>query len=328
MNNQHFQHLLLERIRGILSPSQSLAHELADILEISTDSAYRRIRGETHLSINEAMKLCNCFHFSLDSLALEHSNSVTFQYNYLENRIEHFKNYLNSINRDLSALLKADQKHIIYAAEDIPLFYHFEFPGLAAFKMFYWMKSVLNIPEYESKKFSFDLLDGDILETGKQLLSAYRNINSVEIWTDGILNSIIKQIKFYWDAGLFHSREDAIQLCDLLKEEIIMFQKQADIASKNGNADNNNFQLYISDIEIGNNTILATKNNHHATYITHHTFNFLVSSNCAFCIETRNWLNHLIQKSVLISGVSEKLRYIFFKDLLEKCDNTRKKIMQ
>ncbi len=327
MNNYSFQHALLERIRNVLSPSQSLAHELADILEISTDSAYRRIRGETHLSINEAMKICKHFHFSLDSLALENSNCVTFQYNYLENKIEHFKKYLYSINNDLISLVNADQKNIIYAAEDIPLFYHFSFPGLAAFKMFYWLKSVLNIPEYETKKFSFQLIDDEIIEVGKQLLTSYRKINSVEIWTDGILNSILKQIEFYWDAGLFHTKEDAIQLCDLLKEEILMFQKQADIGSKNGNADDQNFQLYISDIEIGNNTILATKNNHHATYITHHTFNFLVTSNSAFCKETRNWLNHLIQKSVLISGVSEKLRYIFFKDLLEKCNKTRNKVM-
>lgn len=327
MNNLHFQHLLLERIRGILSPSQSLAHELSDLLEISHDSAYRRIRGETHLSINEAMKICNCFHFSLDSLALEHSNSVTFQYNFLENRKEHFKNYLYAINKDLNALQKADQKHIIYAAEDIPIFYHFAFPGLAAFKMFYWMKSVLNVREYETEKFSFDLLDDEIIEVGKQMLSSYRKINSVEIWTDGILNSILKQIDFYWAAGLFHAKKDALQLCDLLKEEIIMFRKQADLGYKNENADNTNYQLYISDIEIGNNTILATKNNHHATYITHHTFNFLVTYNSAFCNETRNWLNHLIQKSVLISGVSEKLRYIFFKDLLEKCDQIKNKII-
>ena len=45
------QTILMERIKDALPSNMSLVDELADLLQVSNDSAYRRMRGETALSI-------------------------------------------------------------------------------------------------------------------------------------------------------------------------------------------------------------------------------------------------------------------------------------
>ena len=51
------QSAFLAQIRNRLPENTSFADELADFLNVSRDSAYRRIRGETVLSLDEVKKL-------------------------------------------------------------------------------------------------------------------------------------------------------------------------------------------------------------------------------------------------------------------------------
>jgi hypothetical protein len=47
-------------------------------------------------------------------------------------------------------------------------------------------------------------------------------------------------------------------------------------------------------------------------YLTHNTLNKIVTVNREFCDATERWIQNLIKKSNLISGVSEKQRFQFF----------------
>ena len=53
----HIQNLFLERLKSRLRPGVGLAEELAGILDISIDSAYRRIRGEKTLTLAETWQI-------------------------------------------------------------------------------------------------------------------------------------------------------------------------------------------------------------------------------------------------------------------------------
>jgi hypothetical protein len=50
------------------------------------------------------------------------------------------------------------------------------------------------------------------------------------------------------------------------------------------------------------------------------------TSNISYCNETEIWLNNLIKKSTLISGVAEKHRYQFFRKAFRGLDNLLEKI--
>ncbi len=53
----------LDRVNDLVPRDTSLVQELADLLNISTDSAYRRMRGETQLSFDETILLCDHYKY-------------------------------------------------------------------------------------------------------------------------------------------------------------------------------------------------------------------------------------------------------------------------
>ena len=324
--NLEKQKNFLEKIKYLLPSNISYIDALEEILELSPDSIYRRIRGETSMTFDELLKLCRHFKLSFDSLIESDSSAVTFNYTQITPDVESFKDYLRSILEDLIQLNRAGNGNIIYIADDIPIFHLFKYPELASFKMYYWMKSVLNIPEYQNQKYSYENCDSEILGIGEKINEAYAFIPSIEIWTEFTVNSLRKQIEYYSEAGFFERSSDAMVICDQAAELIRHISKLADKSTKLPNDKSKNFTLYYSEIEIGNNCILVSVNNIKKVYLTYNTFNKMATGNEKFCDETNSWINYLIAKSNLISGVSEKQRLQFVNKVLRQLESTRKKV--
>ena len=78
MNSSDTQVMLFTHIRSKLPGHLSLVDEVAEILNISNDSAYRRIRGEKPLGLDEIQVLCNKYQVSLDQLLHIKSKAVIF----------------------------------------------------------------------------------------------------------------------------------------------------------------------------------------------------------------------------------------------------------
>lgn len=313
-----------ERIKEIIPPSLSLVNEVADLLEVSSDSAYRRLRGETPLTIDELSVLCTHFKIGFD-LFSEQTGAVSFNFEQMHGT-EGFKNYLLDIYNTLVYLGKAENAEVYYAAIDIPLFHHFNYPDLAAFKIYYWLKNILNVPYFENNKYSSQIVPDDLKILAKQIYDAYCKVPGTEIWTKATINSSIAQIEYFWDSGLIQTKEVALQLCSQLEEELKTIQLQAEKGSKDISNSNVDFKLYLSDIEIGNNCILTRKGDSKTVYLSFHSFNKLATVNSKFCEDTFKWLNNLIRKSTLISGVSEKQRYIFFKYVFDRISKLKQRI--
>ncbi len=330
-NANSIQTYLFEQISKILPSSISLVDELAEVLDISTDSVYRRLRGETALSIFELEILCKKYKLSFDSLCETVENSVTFDFNQINNEAT-YKNYLDSVYNEMKVVERTMKKHGIYAAKDMPLFYDFRFPLLSSFKVFYWMKSILNLESFQGVKFNPEIISNEIIELGQEVYNIYTKIPSIEIWTEVSPISLFKQIEFFWDAGIFQSKDDALSICDQVKELFLLVEKQAELGKKLDTKGNvvsleKNYSLYWSEIEIGNNCILVEIDEEKIVYMGFNTFNKLSTRNKYFCNEIDIWVKNLIKKSNLISDVSEKQRYRFFKRLNEGLENTRNKIL-
>ncbi|TND08527.1 MAG: Uncharacterized protein FD123_2323 [Bacteroidetes bacterium] len=321
----------ITRIREVIPPSHSLVDELADTLGISNDSAYRRIRGETSLTIDEVSRLCTRYKLTFDVFGNSMADRVTFNYHHLENDIARFETYLKNIRDDLKKITVTEKKEMIFAAEDVPVFHHFSYPLLSAFKIFYWNKSILNAPSLEGKKFDPALIPGDLCQLAKEIYTLYMDVPAVEIWTDDTLNSTLKQIEYYMESGLFETREQAIAVCDEVEAMIRTIERQAEHSIKFTGENpppgrETNYTLYNSELMIGNNCVLVTIGSSKAVYLSHNTFNSMVTINPSFCEETERWLRNLSKKSIPISGVSEKQRYRFFKILYDKIDAVKKKV--
>jgi len=75
---QQIQHSLFEQIKEKIPSSHSFVHEISDLLGISYDSAYRRVRGDKEITFEELYKLATRFNLSLDSILNVKNQNVIF----------------------------------------------------------------------------------------------------------------------------------------------------------------------------------------------------------------------------------------------------------
>ncbi len=96
MQNESAQQIFFRHIKSLLPSHIALVDEIACVLNVSHDSAYRRIRGETHITLDEIKKLCERFKISLDQLLQLSSESFIFTGTLINNSDFNYYNWLES----------------------------------------------------------------------------------------------------------------------------------------------------------------------------------------------------------------------------------------
>lgn len=307
--NSTIQSVFLEQIRQSLPRNLSFADELAEVLNVSRDSVYRRIRGETVLSLEEVQKLCNQYKVSLDSLLSPSSEIISFNKRSIDPVNFTLEHWLNSIVNNLEMLDSFPDKEVIYSAKDIPPGYYFKFPGLALFKMFFWMKSYQRYPKYEKLPYEPELVSRQLLVLGKKFWDKYAEIPSSEIWSDETFNVTIRQVEFYFENGFITLK----QAQALLEEYLVMINDIRNSAAKGVKKEGSGtFLLYKNDFVISDTTFLFKMGDKRIAFITYNTMNILSTSQASFCKDTEDYLTNIMNKSTLISTTGERERNKFF----------------
>lgn len=319
------QQLFLQRFREALPPGTGTAEELADVLDVSIDSAYRRMRGETELTIEEIYRITRKYPISMDEVFGNQGGTVTFGYTKLTDSAGNFEAYLTRLYKHLCAMNTYDNRHICYVAEEMPMFYSFYSRKMCEFKLFYWQRSVLNVSDYQKVRFDWGLIPKELSDLAYNCYQEYLKIPGLEIWTDETVLTVIRQVEFYFDSGII-SREQALELLDEYRDMLTTLNKNADSGRKNISDKEETWQLYASDVVLGTNCIFATMGDARYSYISFNTMNSLTTTNPEFCDETAHWVHNLERKSTLISGVGEKQRYRFFSTMYKQVDDCRERI--
>jgi len=322
-----FQARMVEIIRKQMPESISLSAEVSRILQVSHDSAYRRLRCETAFSLDEIVLVCRDFQVPIETLTDFIGDVISFRHKPVGNSLEEFTTFLTYFFSQINTISKFDSREIIYAAEDIPIFHHYAFPQLSNFKFFYWRKAILNDETLQNQQFSTSVSEPQLLELARKANEAYSEVKTAEIWTSETVTSSIQQIKFFWEAGLFEKRCDIDQVIDELEMLIKNFQKQCDLGLKikpDGMVTQTPFTCYLSDLMIGNNCVLVKTNGNKTTFISYNTFCFMNTRNPEFNHSNELWINNLMSKSNQISRNGEKIRIQFFKALHRKVAELRK----
>lgn len=324
-----FQLSYFRILKQLLPADTNLPEEIAEILQVSADSAYRRLRGQTAMSIDEAILLCNHYKLPISLFVDSVRGLATFRYVSPENSVSNFKKYLSIQLQSMQELIKTDEAKIFYACIDAPLFHHYGYDALCAFKFHFWMNVILGVDELKGK-YRKETIDAELLKMAKQMQEYYIQVPSDEIWSDNILDTTLKQIEFYWESGYFTSIDDALEILEALQTLLTKAETMAEHSTKLlGHKETQNhgaYRLYQSDILLGNNTVLTVANDKKATYISHQTFNMLICTEESYCTETEAWMKKILSKSNLISGVSEKTRSKFFKKLQKQIEDFKTKL--
>src|SRR5215212_2544278 len=114
MNAVELQTTFLKQIKSQLPHHLALVDALAEHLNISNDSAYRRIRGEKHLTFDEIQILAAHFKISLDTFLHLQNDALIFWGKNIDRARFDFENYLQGIIQQLQHFSSAGEKHMYY----------------------------------------------------------------------------------------------------------------------------------------------------------------------------------------------------------------------
>ena len=246
------QQRLFESIKLLLPKGEKIAHVLQDKLHLSQDAVYRRLRGEVPLTIYETKKLCDLFGLSFDDYGEIKKGRVSFNYNPLDSFNWKFESWMTGLRDGLRMVKQLDDVKMIVSVDDTPIFQLFNLPHLMRFKVFFWAKTYLQLPEYQNAKFKKEKIDKEIMALGIESLNIYNSIPSIEIYGPETLRGFLRQIEYFFDSHYFEDPAYALQLLDNLYQLMEHLKAQAEAGRKftYGNEtppSGNNFKMYSND---------------------------------------------------------------------------------
>lgn len=311
-NNFEIQQLLFEEIRKNISSQHLQVDLIADVLEITRDSAYRRIRGEKPLTIKEVCTLCKHFRISFDELM---GNRIFHKFDCVYQPVnvsmpEEYHRYMHTL-LDRIRLLKNDSDSSIYtSALDIPIFHLIARKELMIFKLYTWIQC---IHKYKGTMNDFmkEIDTSQLADAHIRLGNIYEQIPSAEIWTGNTIMSTLTLIDYNVETGNFSDKGLPLQLCEQVMSILNKLQEWTEKGEKGEYA--TPFKFYLSEMDLGNTYILIKR----ATGVSNcivklFTINNLNVLDKTFCNEVESWLNKLFERASMLSGNMEKERLKFF----------------
>jgi len=318
-----------KHLKGKLPQHLSLVDEVAEMLNISIDSAYRRIRGENTLRFDEIQLLANHYAVSLDQFLRLQSKAITFLGNFINRENFDFENYLKGIVAQLEQINNGGQKEIFYFNKDIPIFHHFMFPELAAFKCYFWCRYNLNHTLYNNGQFSIDDFIDIFNKTGKKISELYLQIPSTEIWNLDCINTTIMQIDYYRDCKIFKSADDIITVYNCLEKLVDHIEQQVEVGYKfpfkqPNKKDDVKYRFFINEFVLGDNTVIINVDGQKIAVITHSVLNYIETTDPKFVEYISETFQIILKKSTLISEIGERERQLFFDTMRQRIYDKKK----
>jgi hypothetical protein len=281
---------------------------LMDLLELSRESVYRRIRREIPFSMEEITKLSLTLGFSIDEIVEGSKKERKFfdlqiLSDFSEVYIELFKEYDNYLQN----LLAAKKSQTLMALNHIPPLFSAFFDNLSRFFYYKWMTE--NVEDLHNQTFSSLHIPGDLFHLQEKVAISCRKINNVVmIFSPHIFLSTIKEIQYFYRRKLLTKEELQFLKRDIL-ELIDLGEKIAKTGCFNTEA---HMDFYLSTLNIHSNSVYIQYDNVRETHFWIYSSNPMIIRNSEICDMQKKWIYSLKKHSTLITESNEILQIEFF----------------
>ncbi len=314
------QSQLFGLVKKQLNPEDSLGFIVSDLLSISMDAAYRRIRLETPLTIQETKKLCTHYNISFDKLIQLSDGNVLFNYTPLELYDFSLENYLEGILQGLARLKALKEPKANLTINNVHFFQALNFPQLIRFRLYFWAQTHLMIPSYQNTKFKHEKISERAFDLGRQILQSYNQIETVEILDMDLMKGFMRQIVYYLEMQMFDDPSYAVFLIDRVEAFLGHYQNQISIGKKyifgtEPPAQGNHLEVFVNDTINTDATFLYGNQEMNGVYLTHNIMSYLHTTDEAYVRDTKSIIDRQISNSSKISETNLKQRTTYFNDL-------------
>ncbi len=322
------QNQFIKYLKEKSTSSTKFVDEVATVLDIGYDAAYRRINLKTNLTLEEGVKLAKYYNISLNKLfEVGSQNTIIAEKSpVIINEID-LELYFSRSIENLTPLTKLKSASILYSAKDIPLFYTLKDSFITRYKIYVWLK--LTNKEMTKNKVSFDAfiktIPNSLLEKAFELGETYNYINITEFWNDSTINGTLEQIIYFYESQLL-SKELALKICNDLEDIIHHVEKQTIQQSIINSKNNASYNLYKSDLLTMSNIIMVKTAHKKAFFVPYTVLEYFKIEHHDTCDVMDDFFNRQMTNSKLLVHSGEKDRTLFFNKMHQKVNKLRERI--
>jgi len=281
---------------------------LINILNISRESIYRRLRGDIPFSIEELIKLASNLDFSIDTIYdFEKQNKAFFEFSIIgDNSSDFFVLMLKNNNELLERIKNAKKAEAIMAFNFLPPPFFICFVNL--FKFIYYKFLYHNNDSFRNIHYSKTVLPDDaVILQGKMKEELFAGDNVDLILDMNIFLNLIKEIQYCYQRKLLTNEELL-----MLKEDTLLLIAQFENLVQTGMYGKTKIHLYLSSLCITSNTIYYNYDNIVEPLFWMFTLNPVIIKNVKIISLQLQWLHLLKRQSALITQSNEILQTEFF----------------
>ncbi len=321
------QRRLFAYINETFDKKYNIAQVLQDLLKVSADSAYRRIRSETPLSFDEFALICQEWHLPFEMFINAKSRGIVFE------KFEHgsvdtaISSHINSIVDFAKSLTERPGTMLYEINEELNILRIFNSELFSAFKIFVWNKSFLNNARLEGK--SFDM--AFVAEVKEQLQQSalmngfYQHTDSTEILFDEILDVYLKQLLYYHECGFIDSPATSLTLLNELRQVLEQLQEDVNRGHKTRSGEGQ-LIAYYSEIPLLNSVFLVKSHDGLRMFQGLQTLDYLTTTNEAYCKEVLERIENCFKRCIRLDGAAEKVRHQYFAGLFARLDKAEEQL--
>ena len=322
------QSVFIKYLKDRIPQNSSFADELAQVLNIGYDAAYRRINLKTNLTLEETVVLAKHYKISLNKLyEVGDQNSILTELSPPLNNLAGIEDWFKQSYNNVYPLTKLKGATIIYSAKDIPIFHTIKDSLLSRYKIYVWLKDV--DPEMAKRKITFDsfvkTIPESLLDSAFKLGNVYKGINITELWNDNTIIGTLQQVLYYFESRLL-SKASALQICNDLEAVIKLVEEQTLQQSLYGSNNEAYYHLYKTHLHTLNNTIMVKTPNHKLFFQPFTVLTYFKIAHQPTCDLMLSFFEKQMSNSKLLVHAGEKDRVLFFDKMHLKINKLRERI--
>lgn len=321
-----YEERLFNYIKKKLPSNISFTEEIADILDINYDAAYRRIKGKTSLTLKESLLLSKHFDFNLNDVCLDKDETdrkkiiVEKTHPIISNNI--LKLFFEKSKIESQYVLNSKNGQIFNCAKDFP-FYHTDNGFLMKFRLFVFTNMLSKDQAAKRVTFSNFNPSASLLEKYEGFLHQYQKVPLVEIWNDSTIDNVLNQIQHFFEIGLTTKQESSSIFNGLI---ITLKSIENQAKNKKRAQSNHTFHLYHNNLISLLNTILKNSDVEKSVFVPYTNLTYFKVTDKNTTNQIEEYLKTQLEFSNNLSGEASVERSKFFSAMHKKIEKRRLKL--
>ncbi|MBF0648924.1 MAG: hypothetical protein ACK5KN_02255 [Dysgonomonas sp.] len=301
--------MLVTSINNSLPEGEKLVSFLMDLLNLSRESAYRRIRNEIPFTFEEVIAISLKLGLSLDEIAgQEQKNRAFFDLPVPKSAdpLDVYSEIVDVAAEIYKKMQKSKESEIFFTANQLPFPYYMLYENLSKFYYYKWIHKTQEVPlNFYLSEFS---PPSQVSTVHKRYRYAATKVNQVTaILCPSFILSTVKEIIYFYRRRLITKEE-----LFLLQEDLYKVINKLENDTRKGVDENGvKTDLYCSTLNIASNSIWFRHDNETGTQFWTYTDPITVY-NTEVSKRHKMWIDSLLKYSTLISQSNEIQRSEFF----------------